>query len=160
MKISAMAAGSALLMSAAAQEVALHHGRWETTMRFARIEAPGLPEEAMAPIRRDLGRTNSQSSCMTPAEAADPISSMADAGGEGCDFSQSTFGGGEFALRGTCPGPEGPGTMRLAIDGTYTATTMEASITTETDIEGVQGATGPIRMYGTFSSRRVGACGS
>lgn len=129
-------------------------GQWETTTSFSTIEAPGMPPAALEAMRSQLAsQTHTQSSCITPEQAANPAGDMMNSGGgpNGCQFSKSTFAGGVIDVQGTCPGPGG--NMTMGWQGRYTATTMEGQFTTE-----VQQGPQRMRMIGQMNSRRTGDC--
>ena len=157
-----IAAAPALLLAACGgggDSVALQPGQWETSVQFSSIEIPGAPEAAVAQMKQAMSRPQTRSECITPEQAANPTGNMVNAGGGNCQFSESTFEGGTIRMRGTCQQP-GAGTATMSMDGSYTATTMEAQITSEVQAPEGAPAGGPqsVRMSGTFTSRRTGDC--
>ena len=132
-------------------------GNWETTTRFTSVEMPGMPAEMAKQMQSQLAnQANTQTRCITPAEAANPTGGMMGSDNpQGCQFSDQTFAGGTIRVRGTCPGPGGQGQIRMSWEGSYTDTTMQGNITTE-----VTGGPQPMRMSGTINSRRTGDCPS
>jgi hypothetical protein len=163
----ALTAGTALLLAACGsqQGVSLQPGQWEMTTKMTQVDAPGMPEPLLAQMRTQLAsQTQTQSDCMTAQEAANPAGNIVNAGtqgGAGCQFSESTFAGGNINVRGTCTGPGGPGSMRMTLEGTYTATTMDARISTEMQAPpGMPGGAQNIRVSGTLTGRRSGECTS
>lgn len=140
--------------------VSLQPGQWETTVQFTSIDIPGAPPEMMNSMREMMSRPQTRSECITPEQAANPTGNMVTQGaGNNCQFSESTFAGGTIRVRGTCQQP-GQGSAQMSMEGSYTATTMQAQITSE--VQGAAGAQGPqtVRMSGTFASRRTGECAS
>ncbi len=163
-----MAAAPALLLFACGEggigggDVSLQPGQWETTVQFTSIEVPGMPEQAVAQMREMMSRPQTRSECITPQQAANPAGNMMSGGaGNACTFTENTFAAGAIRVRGSCQQP-GQGTAQMSMEGTYTATTMQANISSE--VQAPAGATpgGPqsVRMSGTFSSRRTGECAS
>jgi hypothetical protein len=132
-------------------------GNWETTTRFTSVEIPGMPEAMAKQMQSQMAnQTNTQTRCITPAEAANPTGGMMGAQNpQGCTFSESTFSGGRINVRGTCPGPGGQGQISMNWEGTYTETTMRGDISTE-----ITGGPQNMRMRGTIESRRTGDCPS
>ena len=130
-------------------------GNWETTTRFTSVEMPGMPEAMAKQMQSQLAnQTQTQTRCITPAEAANPTGGMMGAQNPaGCQFSEQTFSGGVIRMRGTCPAPNGQGQIRMSWEGSYTATEMSGALTTE-----VTGGPQPMRMSGTITSRRTGDC--
>ena len=146
----------ALAACSGGSSTSIQPGQWETTTAFTTVEAPGMPPAALEAMRSQLAsQRNTQSSCITPEQAANPAGDMLNSGGgpNSCQFSKSTFAGGVIDVQGTCPGPAG--TMTMGWQGNYTATTMEGRFTTE-----VQGGPQSMRMIGTMNSRRIGDCQS
>ena len=140
--------------------VALQPGQWETTVQFTSIEVPGVPEAQLAQMREMMSRPQTRSECITPEQAANPTGNMmSPGGGDACQFSESTFAGGTIRMRGTCQQP-GQGTAQMSMEGSYTATTMQANISSEVQAPAgaPQGGPQSVRMSGTFSSRRTGEC--
>ena len=153
----------AMLAACSGGPDSIQPGQWETTTRMTEVEAPGMPEAALAQMRAQLAnQTQTQSSCITPEQAANPTGGLlSGSDSSGCQFGDSTFSGGRIAINGTCPGPGGPGSMRLTMEGSYTATTMEGTVTTQMSAPpGAAGGVENIRMSGTFNSRRTGDCPS
>ena len=138
--------------------VALQPGEWETTIQFTELDVPGMPPEMTNQMRQMMGQPQSNRACMTPEEAANPAGDIV--GGENnrnCDYSESTFAGGTIRVRGTCRDPGG-GTSQMALEGSYTATSMQARITTEQQGGAGAPAGQSMRMSGNLAARRVGDC--
>lgn len=149
----------ALLFACSGSAVSLQPGEWETTVRFSSIEMPGAPEAAATQMRAMMGQPQVHSECMTAEQAANPMGRMINPGGErsNCQFSENIFAGGTIRVNGTCRPPMG-GTMQMSWQGSYTATTMEARVTSE--MTAPPGTQGPqtIRMSGSMTGRRKGDC--
>jgi hypothetical protein len=139
--------------------VTLQPGQWETTIRFTSIEAPGMPPAMMAAMRARMGTPQTISQCMTPQQAANPTGNMMNPGGRpnGCQYTENTFSGGTIRVHGSCQQP-GAGSVRMTLDGSYTATTMAAQMTQE--MHAPPGTPGPqaINVSGPLTARRIGDC--
>jgi uncharacterized protein DUF3617 len=148
-----------LLVACSPSAVSLQPGMWETTVQFTSIDLPGASPQELAAMRAMMGRPQTHSQCMTPEQAANPTQRMMNPPGNGnaCRFSESVFAGGTIRVHGSCQAP-GRGTSVTGMEGTYTATTIQATISNE--IQGMPGPTGPqsARMSGTLSARRTGDC--
>jgi len=131
-------------------------GQWEMTTRFTTVEAPGMPEAALKAMQSQISQAQTHSSCITPAQAANPGGDMmkSGGGGQGCQVRDSTFSGGNISVHTSCPGPGG-GSMSMSWEGNYTATTMEGRFTTA-----IEGGPQNMRMVGTLTGRRTGECTS
>ena len=152
---------AALLFACSPSAVSLQPGMWETTIQFNSVDLPGAPPQELAAMRAMMGRPQTSSRCVTPAEAANPAQQMLNpnGGSNGCQFSESTFAGGTIRVHGTCQAP-GRGTAQTNMDGSYTATTIQATVSSE--IHAPAGTAGPqtARMSGTLTSHRTGDCPS
>ncbi len=131
-------------------------GEWAMTTAMTEVEIPGLPEEMAAQVREQMGdQTETNNECLSEEEVADPLASMfADNEmGNDCDFGDSSFEGGVINVNATCEAPGGEGTAQMSLQGTYTATSLEADM--EVNVEG-----GPMsmRMAGTMTGERIGDC--
>ncbi|MGZ8347716.1 MAG: DUF3617 domain-containing protein [Allosphingosinicella sp.] len=155
-KIAVLALLPAIAACSGAGSSSIQPGQWEMTTSFSTVEAPGMPPEALQAMRAQLAnQRQTQTSCITPEQAANPAGGLMNTGGSGpngCQFSKSTFAGGAIDVQGTCPGPTG-GSMTMSWQGNYTPTTMEGQFTTA-----VEGGPQAMRMVGTMSGRRVGDC--
>ena len=144
--------------------VSLQPGQWEHTIQFTSIDAPGMPEAQLGMMRQMMGRPQTESTCLTPEQAANPTGGMlSPGGGQNCQFSENVFSGGTVRVRGTCQQPGG-GSAQMSMEGTYTATTMTMQMTSEVTMPpgmpAPPGATAPrsVRMSGTVVGRRTGDC--
>jgi hypothetical protein len=149
----------AFLVACSPGAVSLQPGMWETTIQFTSIDVPGVPPAQVAAMRAMMSQPQTHSECMTPEEAANPAQRMMNpsSNGNACQFSDSTFAGGTIRVHGTCQA-QGRGTSQTNMEGTYTATTMQATVSSE--IHPPAGTPGPqsVRMSGTLSARRTGDC--
>jgi hypothetical protein len=141
----------------------LQPGQWETVTTMKSIEIPGAPPEAQAQLRSQVGRAQTNQECMTPERARNPVQQMRQMMAQGqtanCRFSDEVFGGGVIRIRATCPGPNGQGSGTVSVEGTFTATTIQAtlSVSAEGANPAMPGATG-MRMTADIRGRRVGDC--
>ncbi|HKR23711.1 MAG TPA: DUF3617 domain-containing protein [Allosphingosinicella sp.] len=153
----------ALLAACGGSAVTLQPGQWEMTTTMTNIEVPGAPAAMAEQMRTAMAnQPRTENECITPEEAANPLGNMMNQGGgtQGCTFSEQTFAGGVIRMAAACPAPQGGGSMRTNLNGTYTATTMEAQISAEVDAGANTPAGMPrnIRMSGTMTGRRTGDC--
>jgi len=148
----------AVLLTAAAQSDApdaIRPGQWESVTQYRSLEAPGLPEETVAQLREAMLRPASEARCVTQADAASPLHRFLSGDEEvrRCSYQEILFAEGRIRLRGTCPGPEGTGQVRVTLVGRYSETSMASELVAEVDWPG-----SVVRMEGTVESRRVGEC--
>ena len=158
-----LAAPMALLFACSGSAVTLQPGQWEMTTTMTDVQVPGAPEAMAAQMKAAMAsQPRTESRCITPEEAANPTRGMMSPSGnaQGCTFTDQTFAGGVIRMAGTCPAPAGGGQVRTSLEGSYTATTMEARLSAQVDA----GASAPpgmprnISMTGTMNARRTGDC--
>jgi hypothetical protein len=142
-----------LAAACSSQSGSIQPGQWEMKTRATSFEVPGMPP-ALAKQMQDqmAAREETHTTCITPAQAANPAGNMFSQNTQGCNFTDQTFSGGVIRVRGTCQ-VAGQGQVQMAWEGRYTATTMEGNVTTEVT-EGPQ----RMRMTGSMTSRRIGDC--
>lgn len=154
-RLALLAPTVAIIVACSGGGVSLQPGQWEMTTKMTDIEIPGAPPAMAAQMKQAMtAQAQTQSRCITAAEAANPAGNMASPSGnaQGCTFSKQTFSGGSIDVAGSCPGPAG-GTMETSLSGSYTATTMDTRISAN-----IQGGPQPMRMSGTMTGRRTGDC--
>jgi hypothetical protein len=159
-KLVLLAPTAALLFACSGSSgVSIQPGQWETTIHFTQIDMPGAPEAMVAPLRAAMSTPRTESYCMSPEQAANPTGAIVDPSGpaNACQYGDSTFANGVIRVRGTCQDPT-RGRMEITLDGTFTATTMEARMTTA--MQPPAGRPGPqsVTLSGTYASRRTGDC--
>jgi hypothetical protein len=108
-----------------------------------------------------MSRPQTQSQCITPEQAANPMGNMMGQASQGCTFTKNTFTGGTIDVAGTCNPPGGQGQAQMTMTGSFTADTMTGNINTEVRPTAAAAAAGgpqQVRMSGTFRARRTGDC--
>lgn len=155
MKKLAILAPTVALIFACSGNASLQPGQWEFTTKITDIEVPGQAPAVAAQMKQAMAsQAQTQSRCITPAEAANMGGNLANPGGnaQGCTFSKQTFAGGAIDVAGTCQAPTG-GSVATTLTGTYTATALDARISAN-----VTGGPQQMRMSGTMTGRRTGDC--
>ena len=160
---SLLAAGIAAIAVTAACSKGPDHqqpGEWETVTTIKSVETPGAPPQVAEMARARVGQAQTNRECLTQERANDPLGDMrrmlSQNGGQGCTFTDQTFGGGTIRIRGTCQAPGGQGSMQLSMDGSFTETTLQGTM--EVNAQGAGGA----GMHATteLRGRRIGDCTS
>ena len=150
-----LAPGVALAAACGGGSNTIQPGQWEMTTRFSSVEIPGMPEAMAKQMQQQMAnQAQTQTTCITPAQAANPAGGMFSQDPQGCNFTEQTFSGGTIRVRGTCQVP-GQGQMQMSWEGRYTETTMEGNYTAD-----VSGGPQSMRMRGTMTGRRTGDCPS
>jgi hypothetical protein len=149
----------ALLAACSPSAVALQPGMWETNVQFTSVDLPGASPQELGQMRAMMARAQTHAECITPEQAANPMQRMMNQSGDAhnCQFGDSTFAGGVIRVHGSCQAP-GRGTAVTNMEGSFTATTIQASISSE--IHPPAGTPGPqsARMSGRLSAHRTGDC--
>ena len=155
MKKLAILAPTVALIFACSSNTSLQPGQWEMTTKITDIQVPGAPPAAAAQMKQMMASqgTQTQSRCITPAEAANPAGSFGNPGGgaQGCNFTKQTFAGGSIDIAGTCQSPSG--NVEMTSTGSYTGDTMTMNFTANAQAMGQT-----VRTSGTMTGRRTGDC--
>jgi len=119
-------------------------GRWETTVRIVRLDMPDAPPQ----MRERLNRPTTSTACVTPEQAADPFQNMTQGmEGQGCNSNNFSMANGRISGSINCPA------MQMSFNGTFTATTYDATVQAHSS-QG--GHTMDMETHST--ARRVGEC--
>lgn len=138
-------------------------GRWEMTMRAVSLELPNAPPEISAQLRgQPLPAPQIQYDCVTPQEAADPMAGfrqqlIRDQPNLSCEPTEQQFSGGRIRIAMNCRGLNGQPDERLALVGSFTATSLQAAVSTTTTAP-VAGTMQRVQIENVMVGRRVGAC--
>ncbi|HYI48950.1 MAG TPA: DUF3617 domain-containing protein [Allosphingosinicella sp.] len=136
-------------------------GQWEMVTAMTSVEAPGMPEAMVAQMRSQMAsQRQTQSICITPEQARNPSRNMMGAQNPaGCEFSDTTWAGGNIRVRATCRPPGSP-QVQLSLEGTYTAQQINNRLNLTMEMPNPAGAGAPqqIRIQGTVTGRRTGDC--
>ncbi|HEV7661166.1 MAG TPA: DUF3617 domain-containing protein [Allosphingosinicella sp.] len=142
----------------------LQPGQWEKTLRFKSLELTGASPEVQARANRQVGQSQTNQECITPEKARNPLQEMREMAAQGraanCRFTDETFSGGVIRIRATCGGAGQNESGTLSVEGSFTETTLQATLTVSG--QGVAspmmpGVTG-MRMTAEISGRRTGDC--
>lgn len=142
----------------------LQPGQWEMASQVTSVDIPGAPPEVQAQMRAQQGRTQTDRTCITPEQASNPLrqlrEGMTGPQGQNCQTSEDVFANGVIRIRTTCRAPGGTqGTAQLAIEGTFTATTLNGTVSINAEGANVAGpGTRSMRVSTTLRGRRIGDC--
>src|SRR5215216_4936284 len=116
-----LAPAVALAVACSGNTGTIQPGQWETTTRFSSVEVPGMAPEMAKQMQSQLAnQAQTQTRCITPAEAANPTGGMMGQNPAGCNFTDQVFSGGVIRVHGTCQPPGGQGQIRMSWEGSYT----------------------------------------
>jgi hypothetical protein len=138
-------------------------GQWEMVTQVTSVEAPGAPPQAQAQLRAQQGRSQTDRRCITPEQAANPTGDLVGSGPQSrsCQFSDRTWAGGVIRVSATCRQPGGGASQaQLAMEGRFSATTLDATLTVSATGPNMSGGSGiqRVRASSSVRGRRVGEC--
>lgn len=165
---SLLAAGGAAILLAACSGGGsadrLQAGQWEMKTKLTTAEAPGATPQMLAQMRAGLNREEVRRNCISEAQAASPIDQFRammtrNQGTANCTDDEATFTGGTIRVRITCRAAGGPpGEAVLRVEGSFTDTTLQATMSYEARGAGTGGMADSVRMTNALSGNRIGAC--
>ncbi len=127
-------------------------GRWDSTMKFVKLEMDGMPPEAKAMMSKVMGKDRTYSSCLTKEEAEKPDAKFFGQADERCKYDSFAMGGGKIDAKMTCKAQQGSQTMTM--QGNYTPETYQMTMA----ING-QGPGGKaMSMQMEVSAKHTGEC--
>ena len=142
--------------SGAGKPVAMQSGLWESTTAFTDMEFTGLTKEQVEAMRRQVVPPLTASQCVTPEQAANPLSNVAQQ--DRCNYDRHVFSGGTIDIAGTCVQPD-QGKVRINLTGTYTADSFNAQFRSESRFaQGGADRPWTVRMSAALHGRRTGRC--
>ena len=139
-------------------------GEWEMKTRLTQLEAPGAAPEMLAPLRSQINREQTNRTCITQETASNPLQQFREAmtrqqAGAACTTDEDRFAGGVIRVRVTCRGTNGqPGQGTMTMEGSFSETTLQATMTVSGEGPGVAGAPQSLRMTTELRGIRVGDC--
>ena len=132
--------------------VKLQPGEWEMTMETLNVDAPGMPPQVAAAMKKQ--QRASSRDCMTPEEAEGPKAEMfKGADGANCKQEGFVWSGGRIQGTTTCTGEKGVGKVSMTMAGQYSPTSMDVTMKMVTEAAGT-----PMTIETRMTGRRIGEC--
>ena len=91
-------------------------GRWESAMKFEKMEIPGMPPQAQAAMQKGMATTKTFITCLTPEQVNRPNAGFFGARESGCTYQHFTMAGGTLDAEMTCN--RAPMQMHMTMQGT------------------------------------------
>lgn len=136
----------------AAAGVKLRPGQWETTVETLKMEAPGIPADALAMMGGQQKVTSR--SCITAEQAERPSGDLFHGDKEGnCSGKDFSFANGRVSGTIACGGPNMAGKVTLEMDGRYGADSYDISQKMTTTGDGTS-----MKIESRVVGRRIGDC--
>ncbi|MFM9937755.1 MAG: DUF3617 domain-containing protein [Novosphingobium sp.] len=127
-------------------------GRWESTMKFVKLDMEGMPPEAQAMMSKVMGKDRTFASCLSKEEAEKPEAKFFGQADERCKYDSFSMGGGKIDAKMSCKSEQGVQAMTMA--GTYTPDAYD--MTMAINGQGPNGKTMSMTM--ALSSKHNGEC--
>ena len=130
-------------------------GQWESSVVLESIEVPGMPEAAVAQMKKTMARVaTGQKTCLTPEQAEKPKEDFFAGAGSNCRYDKFSMDDGKMTGTMRCTSPQG-GSQLVEFDGTYSPEAYEMRMAST--LEGASPA-GAMKMVMRMSSKRTGEC--
>lgn len=126
-------------------------GQWEMTTEVTKLTQRDKGAPAM---NMPEGSRSTTSSCVAEADAKKPQPALFAAEGSECSYRDFYMNGGRLNATLACSRPGLSGTINTVVNGSFTATTLEGTATTETLLSGE----GDVRIDSKLTGRRTGDC--
>ena len=136
----------------AAADIKISPGHWESTMKFEKLEMPGMPPQAQAAMQRAMATSRTFASCLTPEEVNRPNAGFFGSHETGCTYKHFTMAGGKIDAEMICD--RSAGQMRMTMQGTYDADNYTMRVSN-------QGTMAPGKTMNTtmaMTAHRTGEC--
>jgi len=143
-------AGGSTAPAGGSAAVSIQPGEWEMTYETVDIDAPGMPPAYAAQMK---GHKVTRRDCITPEEAARPLTKMMENKDNRCDYSGFTFGGGHIQGTISCGGGKSPGKVTMTTSGQYDGQTYAY-----TSNMTMTGPRGDMKVESRATGHRVGEC--
>ena len=128
-------------------------GQWQSSMKIEKLEMEGLPPEAAAAMQKQMGATQTFTSCLTPEQAAKPNAEFFQGSkNSNCTYEKFSMSGGKLDAVMTCK--EGGQAQRMTMQGSYGEEAYDIRVTADGEAQ----AGMPMSMAMSISSKRIGEC--
>lgn len=133
-------------------------GMWEASVELTSADVPGATPEQRAQIQRQIGLAQPQPpQCVTEAQAHNYLQELRGSIPPNCRATDETYAGGVIRTHISCPAQGSQPAVSFTLDGTFTGTTLNATISQEATPP-AGSSEGPIRRTQRLHARRVGDC--
>ena len=127
-------------------------GRWESSVKIARMDIPGLPPQAKEAMGKQMGSTQTFATCLTPEQANKPDAGFFQAGAKDCKYDTFTMAGGKIDAAMICD--RGGQKLKMTMAGTYSETSYDIQVKSEGEVQPGM----PMLMEMGIASHRAGEC--
>jgi hypothetical protein len=127
-------------------------GRWESTMKFEKMDLPNMPPQAKAAMNKHMAISQTFTSCLTPQQAEKPDASFFQKNASGCTYDHFVMADGKIDAAMTCNAADHA--IKTTMVGTYTPTAYEVRVSSQGEMQPGM----PMSTQVSIASRRVGDC--
>lgn len=142
----------AVAKKVAASSIKPQPGRWESKVKFERLDIAGVPPEAKAAMAKQMGSEHTFSSCLTPEQVDKPNGGFFGGGGKDCTYKHFAMAGGKIDAEMTC-GKE-MFSQTMAMSGTYSETSYDIKVNSKAEVQPGK----PMTVALAVAARRTGEC--
>jgi hypothetical protein len=142
----------AVAKKVAASDIKPTPGRWESKVKFERMDIAGVPPEAKAAMQKQMGAEHTFSSCLTPEQVNQPNGGFFGGGGKDCTYKHFAMVGGKIDAEMTCG--QGMGSQTMTMSGTYSETSYDIKVNSKGEVQPGKSMT----MALAVAARRTGEC--
>lgn len=130
-------------------------GKWESSVQFVSMDAPGMPESARSMIQQMNDRRQVYTTCLKPDDVKKPKEDFFAGNQDGnCRYDHFKMGGGKIDAVMRCSQDGATQVMKMTGDYSPEAYAMQMAMKSEGGPGGVQDMTMNMRV----DARRVGEC--
>lgn len=135
-----------------ASDIKLQPGRWESTMKFEKLDMPSMPPQAKAMMEKQMGVSQTFATCLTPEQANKPGAGFFQKGAQGCKYDHFVMAEGKLDSAMSCDVSGRKIGMTMA--GTYAEANYDVRVTSQAEMQPGM----PMTTTMSIASRRVGDC--
>jgi hypothetical protein len=131
-------------------------GRWESSVELESIDIPGMPEAAVAQMKKTMARVaTGHKTCLTKEQAMKPKKDFFSGANSNCRYDKFSMDDGKMTGTMRCTNAQGGGAQLIDFDGSYSPESYDMRMAST--VEGASAA-GPMKMVMRVSSKRTGEC--
>jgi len=131
-------------------------GQWQSNVELESIDIPGMPEAAVAQMKKTMARVaTGHKTCLTREQAMKPKEDFFAGASSNCRYDKFSMDDGKMTGTMRCTNPQGGGSQLIDFDGTYSPDSYEMRMASA--VEGASPA-GAMKMVMRVSSKRTGEC--
>lgn len=142
----------AVARKVAAADIKPQAGKWESVVKFEKLDIDGVPQQAKAAMAKQMATDHRFTSCLTPEQVNKPNGGFFAGGGEDCTYKRFTMAGGKVDAEMTCG--KAPYQQAMSMNGTYSDTSYDIKVNSQSEVQPGK----PMTVALAVASKRVGEC--